>query len=221
MSGDVDRRELLRGLLAAAVVCGTGPELFPPAAHAADPVLVDGATAGTMEAFADTVVPGAKRSTGDHAVAGAAAGPGAVHAGALALLTMPELGVAALLPGMALLLNGQATAYAVGHGIWLPWDRPPFVGLAFVHRTALLHRLVSPDAVDRPLWIVLAFLAGLAFDTAAHLHTADAARSGHPGLGWLGFPPPGPDGLWRFDQFSYRRALARPHPATSPSGSPS
>jgi enediyne biosynthesis protein E8 len=102
----------------------------------------------------------------------------------------------------------------------LPWDRPAFVGLPFIHRTALLKRMIAPGEVDRLSWVVLAFLAGLAFDTAAHEHTADAIRAGHPGLAWLSFPPPGPDGLWRFSGYSYRRVLADPHPATTPTGNP-
>ena len=47
----------------------------------------------TLEAFADTFVPGEKRSPDDVAIAGAAAGPGAVEAGALELLEMPATGV--------------------------------------------------------------------------------------------------------------------------------
>jgi len=43
----------------------------------------------TLEAFADTIVPGEKRSPDDHAIAGAASGPGAVGAGALELLRTP------------------------------------------------------------------------------------------------------------------------------------
>jgi enediyne biosynthesis protein E8 len=60
----------------------------------------------------------------------------------------------------------------------------------------------------------------LAFHTAGHLSTADAVRSGHPGLAWLDFPLPDADGLWRYPEFSYRRELATTHPATTSTGQP-
>jgi hypothetical protein len=60
----------------------------------------------------------------------------------------------------------------------------------------------------------------MAFDTAAHQHTADAIAAGHPGLAAMGFARPDADGLWRFADFSYGRPLARTHPATTSSGSP-
>jgi hypothetical protein len=181
---------------------------------------LDSVTTSTFEAFADTIVPGVKRSSGDHAIAGAASGPGAVQAGAIAVLTMPELSLVDLLPVTGALLNTRAAAYALVHGIWLPWDRPAFVGLSFQHRTALVRQLVAADAVDRLLWLALAFVAGLAFDCATDQDTATAVRAGHPGLAWLGFPAPDPDGLWRFPAHSYGVALAQPHPRTTASGSP-
>jgi hypothetical protein len=36
----------------------------------------------------------------------------------------------------------------------------------------------------------------------------------------MGFAKPDPDGLWRFEDYSYGRQLARIHPATTPSGNP-
>ena len=47
----------------------------------------------TLEAFADTFVPGERRFPDDIAIAGAAAGPGAVAAGAIELLHSPATGV--------------------------------------------------------------------------------------------------------------------------------
>lgn len=224
-AGLISRREVLRGIAAAAgLVAGgavlTGTVLGGTAAPARAEHSLGAGTTGTLEAYADTVVPGAKRHPGDHPVAGAAAGPGAVHAGALDLLTMPAVGLAPLLPTTAVLVNVQATAYALTHGVRLPLDRPPLVGLPFEHRTGLLRELVAAGRVDRMAWVGLAYLAGLAFDAAAHTETAEAVRAGHPGLGWLGFFPPDPDGLWRFPAFSYARQLADPHPATTPTGNP-
>jgi hypothetical protein len=218
----ISRRALLQSFVAAAALASTGEILLSPAkpAGAAPAVTLDGSTTATFEAFADTIVPGARRWAGDEAVVGAASGPGAVQAGAMAVFTMPALGIAGLLPATAVLLNGHAVAYAVQHLILLPWDRPAFVGLPFAHRTALVRQLTSAEEVDRLLWVAMAFLAGLAFDAAVHEDTATAVRTGHPGLAWLDFPAPNPDGLWRFPEFSYGRQLARPHPATTASGSP-
>ncbi|MFJ5218440.1 DUF5987 family protein [Streptomyces sp. NPDC088354] len=222
MDAGIDRRAVLRGLAAAVAalpVLGAGAATAAAAAAAA-PSSYGSWPVSTLEAFADTLVPGERRGPTDRAVAGAAAGPGAVQAGAVALLTAPELPLAPLLPGIATLLDARATGYAVTHLILLPLDRPPFVGLGFEHRTAVTAGLFQPDDPDRPIWQLLSFLVGLAFDTAAHLHTAQALADGHPGLTWIGFPAPGPDGLWRFPEHSYGRALAAPHPATTLSGSP-
>ena len=210
----VTRRQLLIGLSAALVLLQAGTAV-PPAEAASSPGPL---TRDTLEAFADTIVPGQKRFPGDQVVAGAAPGPGAVQAGAIAVLTMPELPLGPLLPGLAAGLNAAATAYAAAHLLLLDPALPPFVALPFRHRTALAAQLLGPGAGDR-LWTLLAAIASLAFDTAASLHTADAAGH-HPGLVYLRFPLPGADGFWRFPEFSYRRDLAKPHPGTTPSGSP-
>ena len=73
---------------------------------------------------------------------------------------------------------------------------------------------------DQVVWYALAAIAMLAFHTAAHLDTAEAVRRGHPGLAWLRFPTPDADGLWRYEDFSYGRAVARRHPRTSSTGNP-
>lgn len=210
----VSRRQLLVGLSAALVLLQAGAAA-PPAAAAAS---LDPVTRDTLEAFADTIVPGQQRFPGDRVVAGAAAGPGAVQAGAVAVLTMPELPLAPLLPGLAGGLNAAAVTYAAAHLLLLDPALPPFVALPFRHRTALASQLLGPGTADR-LWTLLAAIASLAFDTAASLHTADAAGR-HPGLVYLRFPLPDTDGFWRFPRFSYRRDLAKPHPGTTPSGSP-
>jgi hypothetical protein len=179
-----------------------------------------GWTVQTMEAFADTLIPGERRFAEDRAIAGAVSGPGAVQAGVISTLTSPELPLAPLLPEIAALLNARAVAYAATRLILLPVTVPAFVGLSFRDRTTLVRGLFGPEDPDRAIWQMLSLLTGLAFDTAAHLDTRQAVATGHPGLAWLGFPPPGPDGLWRFPDYSYGRALADPHPATTASGSP-
>ena len=69
----------------------------------------------TLEAFADTFVPGEKRSPDDVAIAGAAHGAGAVVAGAIELLEMPATGIASGLDEIVATLNDHASSYAAEH----------------------------------------------------------------------------------------------------------
>lgn len=211
----MNRRLLLATALSAAALPAASLAATGSAAAAASSWTVD-----TLDAFTDTLIPGAKRYPGDTAVAGAATGPGGAHAGYLTLLTDPRTGLAPLLGAIADLLNARAVSYAVLHGIWLSPFQPAFVGLTYPHRSAVVAGLFQPSDLDRTLWVVMALLSSLAFDTAAHRPTAQAVRSGHPGLAFIGFPQPDPDGLWRYPQFSYRRVLATTHPDTTAEGSP-
>jgi enediyne biosynthesis protein E8 len=174
----------------------------------------------TLEAFADTIIPGAKRFPGDRAIAGVATGGGAVAAGALELLEAPATGVTAGLDYLAQALNGHAEAYAAEHGLSLDGSVPPFVELPYADRAALIQQLTKPGHPERDGWVLLALFSNMAFDVGAHLHTTEALEAGHPGLLAMGFAKPDPDGLWRFPNYSYRRQLANLHPATTPSGSP-
>ncbi|MFJ7305902.1 DUF5987 family protein [Streptomyces sp. NPDC099088] len=173
-----------------------------------------------MEAYADTLIPGERRYPGDRPIAGAVDGPGAVQAGALQVLTLPQLSLAPLLPDIAALLNARAFAFAASHLILLPPSLPAIVGMSFTHRTAFVRGLFGTDEPDRLIWQLLSLLIYLSFDTAAHQDTVQAMETHHPGLVWLGFPPPDPDGLWRYVDYSYGTALAALHPTTTDSGSP-
>lgn len=174
----------------------------------------------TLEAYADTFVPGAKRAPDDRAIAGAAPGPGAVAAGALELLQTPATGVTDGLGDLASALNGHARGYAAERDLVLDTSVPAFAALSFADRTAVVRALIAPDHPERDIWILVALFCFMAFDTAAHLHTADALAAGHPGLTAMGFAPPDTDGLWRFPDFSYGRQLASVHPDTTPAGDP-
>jgi hypothetical protein len=174
----------------------------------------------TLEAFADTIIPGEKRFPGDRAIAGASAGGGAVAAGAVELLETPATGVTEGLDPLSQGLNQHAVAYARRTGLTLEADVPAFVALPFEHRTALVDELTSPGHPEKEGWVVLAMFSNMAYDSAPHLHTDEALAAGHPGLTSMGFARPGADGLWRFPDFSYRRELARLHPNTTESGSP-
>lgn len=215
----LSRRKLLQIAAAAALTVPLAQLRLPTATAAPAPALPDPVTQ-TLEAWSDTMIPGVKRSPGDRAIAGAAAGPGAVQAGAIALMNFPPVGLAPALPGLAAGLNAEATAYAASHGVVLDPTVPPFVALPFAHRTALALQLLALGHPDQLAWYGLAGIAFLAFHTAGHLDTVAAVRGGHPGLAWIDFPQPDPDGLWRYPVFSYRRVLAPSHPRTTSSGNP-
>ena len=222
----VSRRRLLQLATTAFVAWQTAPWADRLAAYAGStpPAAPGGTTSDavttTLEAFADTLIPGAKRYDGDYAVAGVARGPGAVHAGAVDLMWFPQAAIGPALPTLAGYLDTRASTYAVQHARTLDPTLPPFVALSFGDRTGLLLELLDPSAQDYLVWWALAAMPFLAFHTAGHLHTADAVRRGHPGLRWIGFPAPDRDGLWRFPHFSYRRRLARSHPHTTRNGNP-
>jgi hypothetical protein len=174
----------------------------------------------SLEAFADTIVPGEKRSPDDRAIAGVVEGPGAVVAGALELLQAPGGGLAPTLQALAWGLNDHAAEYAARHALRLAEDVPAFVALSFADRTALVVELTGPEHPDKQLWVGLALFCNMAFDSAAHLSTPTAMSQRHPGLAFIGYFPPGEDGLYRFPDSSYGRKLAELHPATTSTGSP-
>ncbi|MEO3977622.1 DUF5987 family protein [Streptomyces sp. CAU 1734] len=194
------------------------------AATAADTAVAPGGsddiTTVTLEAYADTIVPGQKRWAGDRAVAGAAEGPGAVEAGALELLRWDATGISEGLDDLARLANAHAAEYAAEHGLALDPDVPAFVALDYDARAELVLRLTKPGHPEKDFWVLLSLFCNMAFDSAAHLNTARALADGHPGLTAMGIPAPGPDGLWRFTASGYGRAFARLHPDTTPTGSP-
>jgi hypothetical protein len=173
----------------------------------------------TLEAFADTIIPGEKRGPDDVAIAGAGEGPGAVQAGAVELLETPATGISQDLDVLVHDLNERARAYAAQNDLTPDDTVPPFVGLPFADRTALVAALTAPGHPEKEVWVLLALFSNMAFDTGAHMHTVDAIAAGHPGLAALGITLPDSDGLWRFPDFSYGRRLAATHPDTDASGS--
>jgi enediyne biosynthesis protein E8 len=202
----------------------------PVAAHAAspsppDPVGVLGTKSDpetmTLEAWADTLIPGRKRHDGDVAIAGVARGAGAVQAGAVRFMRFGPTGVASVLPAFIAALNGEATSYVAGRHRSVDPTLPPFVGLGYRDRKALVAQLTGDTSGDEQLlWFAFSGLVFLAYHTAGYLHTAHAVRAGHPGLKAIRFPMPDHDDLWRFPHFSYRRRLAHHHPATTSAGQP-
>ncbi len=209
----LSRRTILEAVAAAAVVL---PVVRPGSAYASLDIQRD-----TMDAWADTIVPGQKRTPNELMIAGAAPGPGAVQAGSWAMYTDPDVGLAPVIPAVVALINTEATAYAATHGRLLDLKlAPPFVSLKFRDRTQVAEKLLQGEGPVQLLWYAVAAMPMLAFHTAGHMDTATAVRQGHPGLAWLGFPQPDADGIWRFDEFSYGRRLARRHPNTTAKGHP-
>jgi hypothetical protein len=174
----------------------------------------------TLEAFADTIIPGERRGPHDRAVAGAAPGGGAVASGAIDLMTSEEGGLAGVLPTLAAGLDEHARTWADRRGRTIEDGVPAYAALGFDDRTALAATLMAPGNPERELWVSLAMFSVMAWDTGASKHTTDALAEGHPGLVTMGFTPPGQDGLWRFPDFSYRKVLATVHPHTTESGDP-
>lgn len=174
----------------------------------------------TLEAYADTIVPGEKRSPSDRAIAGVSIGGGAVAAGALDLLRWDATGISDGLEDLAGLVDGYAESYAAETGLDLDGTVPPFVALDYEHREQLIQMLTSPGHPEKDFWVLLSLFCNMAFDSAAHLHTSQAIAEGHPGLAALGITAPDADGLWRFEDFGYGRKLADLHPDTTPTGSP-
>ena len=139
-------------------------------------------------------------------------GAGAVQGGAIEMMNFPVVGFQPLLPLLALSINVYAFLYALLNGIALDPTVPPFVSLDFASRTALLVAILGGNGQDQPAFYGLAAVCFIAYNTAGYLPTALAISEGHPGLVAIGFPPPNPDGLWRFPEFSYQRVVARKHP---------
>lgn len=170
----------------------------------------------TLEAYADTIIPGVKRDPSDRAIAGVVNDGGAVEAGAIELLEGDEGGLAPMLDTLAESLNAHAERYAAERDVTLDETVPPFVALSFADRTELVRTLTAPGHPEKELWTAVAIFSYMAFDSAAHMHTTDAIAQGHVGLRTLGYASPDPDGLWRFPDHSYGRPMAPLHPDTDP-----
>lgn len=172
----------------------------------------------TLEAFADTVVPGRKRHARDRAIAGVSDSPGAVEAGALAVLQDPATGIDDGVGEMAQLLDARAREAAADRGLAVRADGTAFADLDYQARRTLVAQLTEPNAPLRDFWFLLALFSYMAYDSAPHRDTAAALMDDHPGLLALGFARPDEAGRWRFSRSSYGRPLASLHPATDATG---
>ena len=197
----LSRRQLLRrasalglaALVADALPLATHP---PPAYAATQPSLTD----ATLQAFADTMLPGRKATSTDlgnaihpQAIAGVDPLPGAVETDALALYHHPEIGFDSLAPPFL----GELETRALTHG-------GDFLSLPFSARVQVCLGGLDFSNPTRLLWEAAAAVPFTAFCAAALIRNATAARaSGYRVMGLPGIAPNGYRGS------SYGRRLNR------------
>jgi hypothetical protein len=167
-----------------------------PAAAASSPSTTD----ATLQAFADTMIPGrrvAQTASGQgidpSAIAGVDPLPGAVEADALLLYHHPEVGFDALEPAFL----AELTTRSLPHG-------GDFLSLGFDGRVQVCLAGLDYGNDTRLLWEAAAAVPFTAFCAAALVVNATAARA--PGYGVMGLPGVAPNG---YRGFSYGRRLSR------------
>jgi enediyne biosynthesis protein E8 len=203
--GIVERELSRRDFLQRATAVGAGAMVLAalPAAERmlrADPAIAavrpDDAT---LQAFADTIIPGRKvdrTDLGDEidplAIAGVDDEPGAVEADALRLYHDPLIGFDALAPAFLTDLNGRALQQG-----------GPFLTLDYEKRAAVVLSGLGFDNPSRTLWEAAAAVPFTAFCAAAEHETGTSANaSGYRVMGYPGAAPNGYRGA------SYRRKLS-------------
>jgi hypothetical protein len=199
---DLSRREFMRG----ASTMGLGA-LVLSALPVAELIAPDPARAAvglddaTLQAFADTIIPGRKATKTDlgdeihpMAIAGVDAEPGAVEADVLRLYHSPLIGFDALAPAFLTDLNTRALAQG-----------GPFLSLAYEKRVATLVPALAYENPERVLFEAAAAVPFTAFCAAAVHPVGTSANAS--GYRVMGYPGAAPNGYQR--TFSYRRRLAR------------
>ena len=199
---ELSRRDFLRDtsvLGAAALIASAMP--VAERILAADPALAAVPTdEATMQAFADTIIPGRKAATTDlgdeihpDAIAGVDDEPGAVEADVIRLYHHPLTGFDTLQP---VFLADLSTRSLQQGG--------PFLGLDFEQRSAVLLQALSFDNPDRVLYEAAAAVPFTAFCAAA-VHETGTSKNAS-GYRVMGYPGAAPQGYRRY---SYGRRLAR------------
>lgn len=199
---ELSRRDFLRdtGVLgAAALVASAMPvaERLVAANPAWATVSSDDAT---IQAFADTIIPGRKAQKTDlgdeihpDAIAGVDPEPGAVEADTLRLYHHPLTGFDALEPVFLADLSSRSLQRG-----------GPFLSLGFDDRTAVLLQALSFDNPDRVLYEAAAAVPFTAFCAAA-VHETGTSKNAS-GYRVMGYPGAAPQG---YRHYSYGRRLAR------------
>ena len=194
-SRTLSRRDLLqRGAVLSLLPLAERVLVSAPAALAA-PNLAD----GTLQAFADTLIPGKRAARTDlgneihpKAIAGADPEPGAVQADSLLLYHHPLIGFD--LVEAAFLADLEARS--------LP-RLGQFIDLPFAKRVAVCVDGLSPSNPTAQVWELAAAVPFAAFLCSATQKNATIDKSS--GLQVMGFPGTAPNG---YADFSYRRALS-------------
>jgi hypothetical protein len=204
VAAELSRRELIQRASAlglGAVVLSALPAaealLTPESAHA-DPTLDD----ATLQAFADTVIPGRKATRTDlgdeihpQAIAGVDSEPGAVEADTLRLYHNPLIGFDALEVPFLADLNTRALAQG-----------GPFLTLSYEKRVQAVLGGLDFSNPARPLYEAACAVPFTAFCGAAvHRDPIGTSRNAS-GYRVMGYPGAAPNG---YADFSYRRKLSR------------
>jgi hypothetical protein len=191
------RQALQRGSTAAlgALVASALPLASPPTAQAQKPSQPD----GTLQAFADTMIPGrkvAKTALGQPidslAIAGVDPRPGAVEADALALYHNPEVGFNDLEPSFL----GELETRSLRHG-------SDFLHLSFRARVQVCLAGLAFSNPSRLMWEAAAAVPFTAFCAAALIRNATWHDA--PGYRVMGLPGTAPNG---YRGYSFRRRLS-------------
>src|SRR3954471_868634 len=195
---EISRRDLLQRATAAMVLAALpAAEQIIRANPAIAAVRPDDAT---LQAFADTIIPGRKATRTDlgdeidpQAIAGVDGEPGAVEADALRLYHDPLVGFDALAPPFLADLNGRALQNGGG----------PFLTLGYDARVKTVMSGLSFDNPSRTLWEAAAAVPFTAFCAAAEHATGTSKNAS--GYRVMGYPGAAPHG---HRKASYRRKLS-------------
>jgi hypothetical protein len=200
-SAALSRRELLQRGAVLSLLPLAEQVLASPAVALGAPNLAD----GTLQAFADTLIPGKKVTRTDlgnevhpKAIAGAHPEPGAVQADSLLLYHHPLIGFDLVAPAFLADLEARSLL-RLGQFIDLPFDK----------RVAVCVDGLSPSNPTAQVWQLACAVPFAAFLCTATQKNATIDKSS--GLQVMGFPGTAPNG---YADFSYRRALSAERTAT-------
>ena len=203
--GIVERELSRRDFLQRAGALGAGAMVLAALPAAERLIRADPAIAAvrpddaTLQAFADTIIPGRKATKtdlGDEidplAIAGVDREPGAVEADSIRLYHDPLIGFDALAPAFLADLNSRALQ-----------NGGPFLTLDYDKRVATVMSGLSFDNPSRTLWEAAAAVPFTAFCAAAEHATGTSANAS--GYRVMGYPGAAPNG---HRNASYRRKLS-------------
>lgn len=215
LAGLTRRGLLQRAAGSALALSAAGALLAPPRSARAqsplDALLGNGVspTDATMQAFADTMLPGRRIDRTEsgapvhpQAIAGADPLPGSVEADALAVYHHPEIGFDDLEPAFLADLNARSAQQG-----------GPFLELPFDKRVATCIAGLDFGNPSRLVWEAAAAIPFVAFCAAALIPNTTSAKA--VGYRVMGLPGVAPGG---YRDFSYRRRLSHERTKTGSLG---